>query len=422
MPPSNNRLFFNLTTASEPEEPLMVLSPEVVVEYQALETIWVRNRNENYEDLLVEFGSAVGISNLLCHRRRDRRHYFKNSQLFRNYKRVQRALRRRGRRRTKVSWAFLNFLNEKYPNSAFDENTQVRKWFDDREWLKTISTDLKTILDMRELNPRLAGSCLRWDIDLSNFLYGDYDLGKFTAELDLNNLELRFESHDRSEQQHPHPHICGSELCMGDYSNWELLFMQSGCLLTVVDTVNAVMNGYDPASAYTSISSVIDGAEDSMCTCSECDDDVDSEDVYWTESGRPLCSGCAVRCERCENYYTRHEMTRATDGCYYCDDCRDDVLLCCEGCEEYVHEEDSTVIQDLVYCKDCVSELSVDCESCGDTLLKSHAETHTDGYSYCESCYEDVLAEEAAEAEAEDEDEEEDDTSDLEPSKELIEN
>lgn len=201
------------------------------------------------------------------------------------------------------------------------------------------------------------------------------DLGRFQISLDLKtDMAIKTYEHlismkalepNRSpaEDDLVHPHIRGTEPCLGEalglvqepfvLGNIELVFMN---LCSMIKT-------YNPVSPFRSIEDWYDEG----CTCFCCGEEICEDESYSCAScDHTLCDGCSMYCNRCEETHC--------ENCtgYVCGWCEEHI---CKGCEQYK-------------CKDCGMHLCSECiyECCETYCEDCNPICDSCTGSYCPSC------------------------------------
>lgn len=120
------------------------------------------------------------------------------------------------------------------------------------------------------------------------------------------------------------------------------------------------------------------------------------EDEQYYYDGYYYCENCVTYCEDCNEYYPDN-MIEYIDGCNVCVHCIDNSgnYYTCNNCGSIHYYEEMTLTEDgNWYCSDCRDEHTFECEKCGEIHDKSDGvyDEHT-GRMYCESCYDELIAE-----------------------------
>lgn len=157
-----------------------------------------------------------------------------------------------------------------------------------------------------------------------------------------------------------------------------------------------------------------DDCDDSAhCDC--CDERFDRDYLYEVHSSdgtRYVCEECRynlyVLCECCEEYWAEDDATRLPDGSYICPDCRDSAYVYCDECEEYyrydnVYDAVDSYGTHINICSNCAERIGYqECEECGTLTHPSRmTEVHDEnGYEIwvCDDCR-DEMYEECSECE-----------------------
>lgn len=88
-----------------------------------------------------------------------------------------------------------------------------------------------------------------------------------------------------------------------------------------------------------------------------------------------ICAHCGTSVELSDGEYF--------DGEFHCRRCLDELTIVCEDCGERVWREDA--VEDRI-CQTCYDEDYCRCECCGRLMLCDDA-NYSDGYPYCDDCY-----------------------------------
>ncbi|WP_417850275.1 hypothetical protein [Thalassoglobus sp.] len=176
------------------------------------------------------------------------------------------------------------------------------------------------------------------------------DLGQFEIRLSITRIResqpyrvMAIESNTASSDDNvPHPHIQGENLCVGDGLPSINNALATGRLCDFFLTVRQILQTYNASSAYVAL-------EDwNGVTCGDCGEMVDSGDSY-------CCENCHSRtCDYC---------TRSCNEC--------DVSLCCE-CSDVCKDCDHG------FCRSCLEV----CEQCEQSTCHQCLENEL-----CESCH-----------------------------------
>jgi hypothetical protein len=180
------------------------------------------------------------------------------------------------------------------------------------------------------------------------------------------------------------------------------------------------------------------GEDDDHTRCSQCDEIVHNDDIYWvhdeaycdscfcndcfscddcgeyefnddsvrTEDYRYICQHCYERnyatCIHCGEVFDPRNCGTFTDDGYVCDDCYSQHCFTCEHCgESYDNEDAVTDVDGDAYCENCAGMVLACCETCNEWFDPKHHEVHMhDGYIYCEDCYEEEEEDEEDDVEA----------------------
>lgn len=164
----------------------------------------------------------------------------------------------------------------------------------------------------------------------------------------------------RTSEETTHPHVRDEVLCEGDGQVPIDKALRAGRLLDFFQIVNRILNSYNPASAYVSLS------EWEGVACGDCGDSVDPDDVTECERcGSSLCQTCPSSCGKCDVFCCNECVTncrgcgeavcdRCTAECagcsrFFCTECLEDSGLC-KACEEIQHatrsnREETTPVQ-----------------------------------------------------------------------------
>jgi hypothetical protein len=178
----------------------------------------------------------------------------------------------------------------------------------------------------------------------------DIDLGPFEIRLHWDRIGERRPYEVVARRPNPagessdttHPHIKGDQLCEGDGQVALAQALRTGRLLDFFQIVNRILDTYNSASAYVSLSQW-DGSPCADCGAVVCEDDR----FTCEECHDPICSDCMSSCVRCDAIC-----------CHSCSDC-------CRACEESICSRcrrPCSQCQRLLCCS-CISE-GGNCEEC----------------------------------------------------------
>ena len=138
-----------------------------------------------------------------------------------------------------------------------------------------------------------------------------------------------------------HPHISDGVLCEGDGRRAIRSALDDGRLLDFFTLVGQLLATYAPGRAYVELDDWFGRP------CSECEDNVSSEDCSCcTRCDGLLCESCAACCECCEAVYCSGCLTNCRKCGQACCD------SCCQGCKECR----------TVLCSNCLNDGK--CEDC----------------------------------------------------------
>lgn len=123
------------------------------------------------------------------------------------------------------------------------------------------------------------------------------------------------------------------------------------------------------------------------CTCTECGDRIDADDVYWV-GDEPYCCDCVTYCEICGEYEVNQNMTYIpSEDRSVCDSCLDRYYVYCDDCGEYYDRDEMNYLENLdkCVCNDCFEDYT-QCNKCGRWFY--YTEINEDGF--CEDCAEEM--------------------------------
>ena len=187
--------------------------------------------------------------------------------------------------------------------------------------------------------------------------------GPFQIGLQLNRLSDEMPFSVTALEPNPaascsdtvHPHVNSRKLCAGHGRAAISAALADGRLYDFAVVVNQILHTYGEGSAYVELRDW-DGvrchdcdstvADEDTCTCSHCDERVCGDCLNSCGScGDGYCGGCIDRCARCEEFSCSGCLTPC-DRCrrYVCSSCREDEL--CETCREDLEAEDELETSD----------------------------------------------------------------------------
>ena len=190
-------------------------------------------------------------------------------------------------------------------------------------------------------------------------------LGPFRIELHMDRLRdhadisgfdvVALDPHPPSSSEEvTHPHVRDRQLCAGAATAPIALALREGRICDAFLTVHAVLQEYNSASPYVSLSDW-DGV-----LCADCERATDSEHLYYCDDcGRDFCDDCFSCCDSCDQSRCRSCL----------EEDRESGRRCCRRCRHNCRSRRRIVDAD-----------SVDSDT-----------------SLCPACHEDVLAEQEAE-------------------------
>lgn len=143
----------------------------------------------------------------------------------------------------------------------------------------------------------------------------------------------------------------------------------------------------------------------SKVTCAHCGcviDEDDDKDIIWID-GEPYCRDCVSWCD-CGEHYFVGEATEVDGGYYVCPDCLENYYRQCEYCGEYYRERRMTYVdsEEGYVCSDCMEMYYSACDDCGEIFRNEYLTEHN-GRWLCNSCLEEVQAQEEDDEEENDE-------------------
>lgn len=128
------------------------------------------------------------------------------------------------------------------------------------------------------------------------------------------------------------------------------------------------------------------GMTDDTIACSDCEDEINEDEIYHSPDGEPFCHDCFY-----DRYSYCHDCDEAThhDDTYYiehegydvCENCLDRNYTRCDECDEFYRNGQTTYIDDRDLCSDCLEEYCEHCTKCEDL---HHNSALTNGL--CENC------------------------------------
>ena len=193
-----------------------------------------------------------------------------------------------------------------------------------------------------------------------------FHLGPFRIELHLSALQaghvfstalrcIALDPHPAgADPSITHPHVRDEIPCLGEATAPIRFALQSGRLADAFLAVQAVLNTYNPSSAYVALS------EWEGRTCEDCGRGRSEEDLYCCDACHgDFCDSCSHRCDACENAFCGSCLERGEKDQNLCPDCRGRCSEChdifslhaldehegqCPSCFESHAEEDDSPI------------------------------------------------------------------------------
>ena len=207
-------------------------------------------------------------------------------------------------------------------------------------------------LDFEALEPAQVNEDggLEWQIHIMD--YTDcYDLGLFKVCLRPDGL-VSVSGGVYAYDGYCHPHVSrDGRLCTGRFGAMSQWLYQDGALELVFTTINHILRTYNPESPYVRLEDLV--SDEELDECNRCGTRVHSDE------------STVIGCES------------------YCSEC----ILWCDGCEEYVSLDcEGEYFRDQWYCANCAEALLICCDQCGGSVLKGESITGGDGYTYCPAC------------------------------------
>ena len=158
----------------------------------------------------------------------------------------------------------------------------------------------------------------------------------------------------------PHPHVRSSRLCAGDATLPLQNALEQGRLADAFHLVRAVLENYNPDSAYVSL------ADWGGVSCWNCNSTTTDDDRSFCEGcDRDMCYDCISSCKHCDR-------TRCSSCMSRCDVCDEG---CCRLCLT------ASACSDLSLCKDCLRV----CQGCGAEVAPAELDEDT---KCCPACQE----------------------------------
>lgn len=101
----------------------------------------------------------------------------------------------------------------------------------------------------------------------------------------------------------------------------------------------------------------------------------------------PLCiDNAAKECCHCDGHFT--DWVTDCNGDTWCNDCAEENLFYCEGCNEYHNNDDSYVgPDDYRYCEACFDRRFTHCAGCSEPISRDDCCSHDGGSDYCSECF-----------------------------------
>jgi hypothetical protein len=196
------------------------------------------------------------------------------------------------------------------------------------------------------------------------YVFEDYGPISFTLALvvDLAYVAHRpqervmtFDTYCTVRPKPDHPHISGSQVCIGDNAAmWRRMFDHGTPAWRLIDEIGAMLSHYNDVSPYFTMkrdSDVDDDDEEDLPHCYACGDALSEGDVYTNDiTDHVWCDTCYherfTSCDRCDdpirlssgatttvNVFS--SRTNRTDEETWCESCTADDAVWCEDCNEY---------------------------------------------------------------------------------------
>ena len=123
-------------------------------------------------------------------------------------------------------------------------------------------------------------------------------------------------------------------------------------------------------------------------TCSNCGDSHPEDEMEYID-GDWFCHDCCSWCEYCESYHLS-ENTYVSGHGYVCETCISEDFVYCDGCNNYVHEDDGVTYiesEDMHVCDRCLRRHFTTCDECEAYIRRDDANMTDDGLTLCDDCY-----------------------------------
>lgn len=202
-------------------------------------------------------------------------------------------------------------------------------------------------------------------IELETVQLGRFQVTFTQAHLSGRNYSINVEAlepcyGDGDEGDHPHPHISGGSLCVGEGDGPLRKAAGEGRIADWFMLVDSLLKTYNPDSAYVKLG---DWDPDYVeYRCEACQDRMSEDDrTYCEDCGSDVCESCSSSCHECEEYHCNGCLSRCDDcGERFCRSC----LVSCDKCNVAVCG--NCVVNDKhsggTVCKSCAKA----CDACGE--------------------------------------------------------
>jgi len=126
--------------------------------------------------------------------------------------------------------------------------------------------------------------------------------------------------------------------------------------------------------------------------CYACEDNFDEEECYYFND-RPYCEDCynenITCCSGCdEMHYSNDSHYVEGLGMFYCEDCYNEFIDICDCCKKDFLKDKLYYFNDRPYCGECYMNDFTHCCECEDVFAYDDLITVADGSQYCSECVE----------------------------------
>ena len=198
----------------------------------------------------------------------------------------------------------------------------------------------------------------------------------------------------RRYDDHVHPHISGTDPCLGEARPILDNAFMNGSILIAMDAMKKMLNTYNASSPYTTLEEW-----EVTSTCNDCRDTIQDEDEerYCEHCDETYCLDCWYICEHCSEG-SCSDYTSSCGCCdnYVCEECQD----YCEECSKRICRECAEICEgsgcDNRICRDCrticnncqitLCDRCIEEGLCGNCLEEKKKLDEEDSTHKCENC------------------------------------